>query len=64
MFIRYIFSATKNLTKENVDEIVQKIENAYPEGSELVMTLADILLEEGEESGIRKGKEAVVKKLN
>ncbi len=52
-FMRYIFSAAKNLTKENVDELVRKIENTYTEGSELVMTLADILREEGKEEGIK-----------
>ena len=53
-FMRYIFSAAKNLTKENVDELVRKIENTYTEGSEFVMTLADIWREEGEAQGVRK----------
>ncbi len=38
--MRYIFSAAKNLTRGDVDEIVKEIENSYAEGSELVMTFA------------------------
>lgn len=64
-FIRYIFSAAKNLTREDAVEVIRKVENTYSEGREFVMTLADILREEGKEEGkeegIRKGKEAVVK---
>jgi len=51
--MRYIFSAAKNLTRGDVAEIVKEIENTYAEGSELVMTLADILREEGKEEGIK-----------
>lgn len=65
-FMRYIFSAGKNLTQEDVDEIVHKIEKNYPEGSELVMTLADILREEGLRKGMELGakqeKSELVKK--
>ncbi|MEI3612634.1 Rpn family recombination-promoting nuclease/putative transposase [Pseudogracilibacillus sp. SO30301A] len=53
--MRYIFSAAKNLTREDVNEIVRIIGNTYPEGSELVMTLADILREEGKEEGKKEG---------
>ena len=53
-FMRYIFSAAKNLTREDAAEIVKKVEKDYPEGSEIVMTLADILREEGEAQGVRK----------
>lgn len=48
-----------------MNEIARDLEHNYPEGSELVMTLADILREEGKEEGkeegIRKAKQAVVK---
>ena len=54
--IRYIFSAAKNLTRKDMNKIVTKIENTYPEGSELVMTLADILREEGKIEGKKEGK--------
>jgi predicted transposase/invertase (TIGR01784 family) len=55
--MRYIFSAGKNLTRSDVTEIIEKIETTYPEGSEVVMTLAEIFREEGKEEGILKGME-------
>jgi len=58
-FMRYIFSTAKNLTREDAAEIVKKVEKTYPEGSELVMTLADILREEGKEEGKEEGIKAV-----
>ncbi|MEI3612462.1 Rpn family recombination-promoting nuclease/putative transposase [Pseudogracilibacillus sp. SO30301A] len=64
-FMRYIFSAAKNLTREDTDEIVEKVETTYPEGSELVMTLAESWREEGVKvgikEGIKEGKISVVK---
>jgi len=41
---------------------LKKVEKTYPEGSEFVMTLADILREEGEERGIRKGEKRGIRK--
>src|SRR5699024_3458559 len=40
-----------------INEIVKKIESTYPEGSERVMTLAEIFRKEGIEEGIEKGIE-------
>ncbi|NMA85275.1 MAG: DUF4351 domain-containing protein [Epulopiscium sp.] len=45
--MRYIFNARVDLTKEAANEIMRKIENTYPEGSEVVMTLAERFREEG-----------------
>lgn len=63
--MRYVFSAAKNLNREDVDKIVNTVGNIYPEGSDIMMTLADILRDEGkkegEKEGIKKGKELVVK---
>ena len=56
--MRYIFSARADLTKEVADEIMSKIETTYPEGSEVVMTLAERFREEG----VIKGLEKVVRK--
>ncbi len=55
--IRYVFSAGRNLTRSDVDEIIERIETTYPEGSELVMTIAEMLREEGMERGIEVGLE-------
>lgn len=54
-FIRYIFNARANLTKKDVREIINKISKTYSEGSELVMTLAEIFTQEGIKQGIEKG---------
>ena len=56
--MRYIFSARANLTETDVKEIIKKIETTYPEGSEVVMTLAEKFMEEG----VMKGLEKVVRK--
>ena len=56
--MRYIFSARANLTKTDVKEIIKKIGTTYPEGSEVVMTLAERFMEEG----VMKGLEKVVRK--
>lgn len=55
--MRYIFSAGKNLTRSDINKIIERIETTYPEGSEVVMTLAQIFREEGKEEGIIKGIE-------
>ena len=54
--MRYIFSARPDLTKDDLYEWVKKIETTYPEGSEKVMTLAEILRKEGWEEGLEKGE--------
>ena len=60
--MRYIFSARVDLTKEVANEIMNKIETTYPEGSEVVMTLAEKFREEGVEKGIEMGeKKSLVK---
>jgi predicted transposase YdaD len=56
--MRYIFSARANLTETDVKEIIEKIETTYPEGSEVVMTLAERFMEKG----VMKGLEKVVRK--
>ncbi|MCG4580464.1 DUF4351 domain-containing protein [Clostridium cochlearium] len=61
-FIRYIFNARANLTKKDVGEIIDKISKTYSEGSELVMTLAEIFRQEGKEEGIKQGIEKGIEK--
>lgn len=60
--MRYIFSAGKGLSKKDINDIVKKIENTYPEGSEQVMTLAEIFRKEGMEEGIEKGETKALEK--
>ncbi len=55
--MRYIFNARANLTETDVKEIIEKMEATYPEGSEVVMTLAEKLKEEGLKEGLEKGLE-------
>jgi len=55
--IRYVFSAANNLTKRDMEVIIKEIETTFPEGSEVTMTLADILREEGMQEGLEKGIE-------
>ncbi len=60
--MRYIFSVDKSLTSSDVSKIVKKIETTYPEGSEVVMTLAEKLREEGLKEGLEKGLEEGLEK--
>lgn len=53
--MRYIFSAAKNLTGEDAGKIADKVGKTYPEGSEVIMTLAEILREEGKKEGMELG---------
>jgi predicted transposase/invertase (TIGR01784 family) len=55
--MRYIFSVRADLTTKNVNEIIDKIGNTYPEGSEVVMTLAEQFRKEGREKGMMEGLE-------
>lgn len=55
--MRYIFAVAQNLTKQDLTNIMKKIETTTPEGSDIVMTLAEILRQEGLEQGLKKGLE-------
>ena len=47
--MRYVFNARADLTEKDVDKLISKIENNFPEGSEVVMTLAERFVEKGME---------------
>lgn len=55
-FMRYVLNAGQKLTNEDVNEIIEKIASGFPEGSEVVMTLAEKLREEGREEGETRGE--------
>jgi predicted transposase YdaD len=59
--IRYIFSASGAFSKHDIHDIVNTLEQAYPKGSDVVMTIADILREEGLEKGLEQGLEQGLK---
>jgi hypothetical protein len=44
------------LTRDDFNGLVKKIETTYPEGSEKVMTLAELFREEGKEAGREEGE--------
>jgi|SRR5690625_163691 len=60
--VRYIFNAARDLSPQDVDTIVKKLETTYSEGSELMMTIADILHEKGREEGIKSVAIEMLKK--
>lgn len=53
--MRYIFSAAKNITKKDVEKIIQRLETTYPEGSDIAMTLAEMWRDEGMQQGLQQG---------
>ncbi|RDW15805.1 transposase [Oceanobacillus arenosus] len=55
--MRYIFGAKTNFTSEEVKTIMERIEKDYPEGSEVIMSIADLLREEGRGEGREEGRE-------
>ena len=63
--MKYIFNARVDLTKEASNEIIRKIESTYPEGSEIVMTLAEQFREEGTIRGLEKVvRKSIIKGLS
>ncbi|PAC35481.1 Rpn family recombination-promoting nuclease/putative transposase [Caldifermentibacillus hisashii] len=62
--LRYVFNDVRDLTKKDMEQIVQQIETTFPEGSEVAMTLADILREEGMQEGLQKGRQEGVQALS
>lgn len=55
--MRYIFNVRSDLTEKDIEKLIAKIENNYPEGSDVVMTLAERFVEKGIEKGMEKGIE-------
>ena len=60
--MRYIFSAKKDITKEDFDKIIERIEYSYTEGSEEAMTLAEIFRQEGRQEGRQEEKKETLYK--
>lgn len=60
--MRYVFSAGKSLTAEDVEQIIHQLETNYPEGREVAMTLADMWRDEGIQIGIQQGIEKGMEK--
>lgn len=56
--VRYILSVGggKTMPKEEYEKIVKEVERIYPQGSEVVVTIADMLRSEGMEQGINISK--------
>ncbi|MGB4503483.1 MAG: DUF4351 domain-containing protein, partial [Syntrophaceticus sp.] len=55
--VRYIFNVRGDIGPKDIETIAVKIENTYPEGSDIMMTLAEKLKEEGREKGLKEGLE-------
>lgn len=54
--LRYIFSTAKDLTENEVEQIITTLETTNMKGSEFVTTLADKWRQEGMEKGREEGK--------
>ncbi len=52
----YVFRVNQRLTKKHYYDIINHIGNTYQEGSKLIMTLAEIFLNEGKEEGRAEAK--------
>ena len=61
--LRYVFSTSEAFTKNDINDIVKTLEQAYPEGSDVMKTIADVLREEGMEQGIEQGKQQGIAEL-
>lgn len=59
--VKYVFGARSDFSKSDYNELVKKVETTYPEGSEVIMTLAELFREEGMEKGMEKGMEVGAK---
>ncbi|WP_414733994.1 Rpn family recombination-promoting nuclease/putative transposase [Acetobacterium carbinolicum] len=54
--MRYILTSGPRLSREQLNTVIKQLEVTYKKGSEVTMTLAEVLREEGFEEGIEKGK--------
>ena len=54
--LRYVYEVVPEFSKVNSNIVQKYIEEIFPEGSEVAMTLAEVLRDEGFEKGIEKGK--------
>ena len=54
-YMRYILSSGPKLTKEQLTTVIKELAVTYKEGSEVTMTLAEVLREEGVEKGKKDG---------
>lgn len=54
--LRYIYEGGNDLTKEDMNKIIERLENHELKGSDLAMTLAEILRSEGREEGRQEGE--------
>ncbi|WP_280771771.1 hypothetical protein [Salipaludibacillus daqingensis] len=55
ILIHYIFNVRKDLTKNEVNEFSERIEQTYPEGSEVIMSLREEFIKEGKQQGQQEG---------
>ncbi|WP_414733472.1 Rpn family recombination-promoting nuclease/putative transposase [Acetobacterium carbinolicum] len=55
--MRYILTSGPRLSREQLNTVIKQLEVTYKKGSEVTMTLAEVLREEGFEEGIEKGIE-------
>lgn len=60
--MRYILSSGPPLSKDQLNTVIKQLEVTYKKGSEVTMTLAEVLREEGFEKGIEKGLEKGIEK--
>ena len=61
--MRYVFSVHQNISEEDLVHVVEQIETTYPEGGDVIMTLAEVYMEKGKKEGKLEGKLEVTKNL-
>ncbi len=54
--MRYVFSVHQNISEEDLVHVVEQIETTYPEGGDVIMTLAEVYMEKGKKEGKKEGK--------
>ncbi len=54
--MRYVFSVHQNISEEDLVHVVEQIETTYPEGGDVIMTLAEVYMEKGKKEGKEEGK--------
>jgi predicted transposase/invertase (TIGR01784 family) len=56
-YIRYIVSVSKTLDKEDIGKVIEEVTENYVEGSEVIMTIAEIWEAQGIEKGRQEGRQ-------
>ncbi|HZW68747.1 MAG TPA: Rpn family recombination-promoting nuclease/putative transposase [Pseudogracilibacillus sp.] len=61
--MRYVYSTQRNMKEADMEKVVNQLEKTYPEGSKIVMTLAERYIEKGKIEGKEEAQLEIASEL-